>query len=191
MSCKINPNELMTTSKSNNGAIIPFSSGTDPVIVYNVLAVPQPITTPAIIIGQPSATASAFTIGSPVDLTNSSAFIYNVSKKGTFTSFNATFNILASLGMTYNGNMSITAAVYGATNGSNIFTPLNPEVQTVPLYFPAAISTYIPVGAYTSTVPVNTQVNVGDRLIVIFYYQNTGNGPQGIQGTMSATLKIV
>lgn len=84
---------------------------------------------------------------------------------------------------------TITAQIYRAPVGSNIFTPMSARVDLAP---PVA---GVPGGVtFGSTEIEPVPVSTGDRLLMVFYISSVINPPAlnfGIEGTASAGINIV
>ncbi|HWV29699.1 MAG TPA: exosporium glycoprotein BclB-related protein [Dyadobacter sp.] len=157
---------LPLKSTAGGSAIVPFASGT-----------PITLTT---LIGGITGTGSALGFGSSLDgislsvpfidgslLTGNMAF--SVPRNGVVTSISAYFNTTVALNLLV-GSLNITAQIYSAPAGTNLFMPLPGGVVSFsPLTGVIAIGTIVQ-GTASLAIPVNA----GDRLMVVYSCTNPG-----------------
>ncbi|MGE7091266.1 exosporium glycoprotein BclB-related protein [Lysinibacillus sp. NPDC048646] len=179
----------INTPVDNNeglGSIIPFSSG---ITTSVVLSINNATGTVGSLIGFGTAIngAAAILVGNTIDLTGFLTEAFSVPRNGNITAISATFNYF--LDLNRSGLTTITAQIYRAPVGSNIFTATNARVDLAPPV------TGVPAGitfgsAEIEPVPVST----GDRLLMVFFISSVINPPAstfGISGAASAGINIV
>jgi len=165
------------------GSIIPFSSGISLSVFEDIF---EDIDGSLLGFG----TASNFVpiVNNSIDLTNFLTEAFVVSRAGKITAISATFTTIA--GVIFDGSVTIRAQIFLAPKGSNIFTGTSASIDLAPPITgpdPTAQITF----ASANTPPV--QVNVGDRLIMVFYISSTtGNVDVDlIIGDANAGINIV
>ena len=168
---------------NDNGSIISFSSG----ISTSVVVIAGTIMG-ASLIGFGTAINGAPIIGgNTIDLTGIPSEAFSVPRNGNITAISATFNYF--LDLNRGGLTTITAQIYRAPVGSDIFTATNARVDLAPPV--AGVPAGITFGsAEIEPVPVST----GDRLLMVFFISSVINPPAlifSVSGTASAGINIV
>lgn len=170
------------TTPPATGSIIPFASGTVPVILTAVLG--GAIGTVSMV-GFGTSIPGVTLTGTNIDLTAATGTeAFSVPRAGTITSISASLS--ATVAVTLTGTATVRAQIYRAVAGSNVFSPTTAFVDLAP-----ALST-IAVGTITfgtaNVVPV--PVAAGDRLLMVFSITSSGIVAT-VTGNASAGINIV
>ncbi len=169
---------------NDNGSIIPFSSG----ITTSVVGIAEGATLVASLIGFGSAINGITLLGdNTIDLTGILSEAFSVPRNGNITGISATFNSFIDLNLT--GTHTITAQIYRAPAGTNIYSPTNARVDLAP-----PITGPFPAITFGTGDIEPVPVSVGDRLLMVFYISTTINPPAlnfSISGSASAGITIV
>lgn len=164
------------------GAIIPFSSGIDPVAL---VAVAGGLIGTVSLVGFGTSVPGIALTGVNIDLTSTLTEAFNVPRPGTITSISATISATAALTLT--GTGTVRAQIYRAVPGSNVFSPTAAFVDLLPaLPLAAVVAGTIASGNANVSVPVNT----GDRLVMVFSLTTSGVAAT-LLGNASAGINIV
>jgi len=172
------------TTPPATGSIIPFASGTVPVILSVVAG---GLIGTVSMVGFGTSIPGVTLTGTNIDLsavTGTEAF--SVPRDGTITSISATFSATAALTLV-GGTATVRAQIYRAPAGSNVFSPTDAFVDLAPALSTIAIGT-ITFGTRNVT-PV--PVAAGDRLLMVFSATSTGIAITAITGNASAGINIV
>lgn len=167
----------ITSPATTAGFIIPFSSGPFPIFLASLVS-----GSPEIIASLGFGSSIQNTAGPIIDLsTFSGTEAFNVPRAGTITSISATFSSLVSV--TLVGTAQVSAQIYRAPAGSNIFSPTTAFVDLTPTLSTISIGT---ITSGTRNVPP-VPVAAGDRLLMVFSVTSstgivtlTGNASAGI-----------
>ena len=168
------------SSPAEIGFVIPFSSGPFPVLLTSLVSgLPNSV----FLLGFGS---SVQTTASPIiDLSAlSGTEAFNVPRAGTITSISATFSSLVSA--TLVGTAQITAQIYRAPAGSNVFSPTTALVDLTPTLSTVSVGTITSGTRNVTPVPVAA----GDRLLMVFFVTSSG-GIVTLTGNASAGLGMV
>lgn len=173
--------EACITPPAATGSVIPFSSGTTPIIITSLIT-GLPDTVALLGFGSSVQTVAGPTINlAPV--TGTEAF--NVPRAGTITSISATFSSLVSETLT--SIAQVTAQIYRAPEGSNIFSPTTAFVDLTPTLSTLSIGTITSGTRNVTPVPVAA----GERLLMVFSVTATSGAVVVLTGNASAGINIV
>ncbi|AVK84071.1 hypothetical protein C3943_11035 [Lysinibacillus sp. B2A1] len=178
-----NDAKCINVSIPAEGSIIPFSSGISLSVFEDIFG-----DIDGSLLGFGTASNFVPIVNNSIDLTNFLTEAFVVSRAGKITAISATFTTIA--GVIFDGSVTIRAQIFLAPKGSNIFTGTSASIDLAP-----PITGPDPTGQITfasaNTPPV--QVNVGDRLIMVFYISSTtGNVDVDlIIGDANAGINIV
>ncbi|MEB2300136.1 hypothetical protein LAV72_10950 [Lysinibacillus xylanilyticus] len=172
------------TTPPATGSIIPFSSGTVPVILTAILG--GAIGTVSEV-GFGTSIPGVTLAGTNIDVTSAilGTEAFSVPRAGTITSISASFSATVALTLV-GGTATIRAQIYRAPAGSNVFSPTDAFVDLAPALSTIAVGT-IAFGTRNVT-PV--PVAAGDRLLMVFSVTTTGLAAI-ITGNASAGINIV
>ena len=170
-------------------SIIPFSSGTT-ALTLTTDATGAVATVSALGFGTavngivPTTTNTGTTITLPVGTTTEA---FNVPRAGTISAISATFTETTDVTLPTGTTANITAQIYRAPAGSNVFTATNAFVNLTPTATGA-----VPAGTvYQGTTSTNVPVSAGDRLLLVYSVAGTGaTAPVTLTGTGSAGITI-
>lgn len=170
------------TTPPATGSIIPFASGTVPVILTSLAT---GLIGTVSMVGFGTSIPGVTLTGTNIDLTAATGTeAFSVPRAGTITSISASLS--ATVAVTLLGTATVRAQIYRAPAGSNVFSPTTAFVDLAP-----ALST-IAVGTITfgtaNVVPV--PVAAGDRLLMVFSVTTSGI-VASITGNASAGINIV
>jgi len=164
------------------GSLIPFASGTVPVILVSLAT---GLVDTVSLVGFGTSIPGVSLVGTNIDL---SALVgteaFSVSRAGSITSISATFS--ATVGVTIIGSATVRAQVYHAVAGSNVFTPTTAFVDLAPALSTVVLGTLASGTANVTPVPVSA----GDRLLMVFSVTSTGVLTT-LTGNASAGITIV
>ncbi len=164
------------------GSIIPFASGVTPVALTSLVG--GLVGTPSLI-GFGSAVPGVILAGNTIDLTGLINEAFSVPRPGLLTAISASFTLTVAL--TLATSATVSAEIYRAPAGSNIFTPTGVRVDLAPTLTPAITVGTTLSGASSNFAPV--PVAVGDRLLMVFTL--SGSALAGaVTGTASAGVTI-
>ncbi|MGE7922445.1 exosporium glycoprotein BclB-related protein [Viridibacillus arvi] len=172
------------TTPALTGTIIPFSSGTVPVVLVSLAG---GLVGTMSSVGFGMAIPGISLVGNNIDLsaaTGTDAF--SVPRAGSITSISASLSATVALTLV-GGTATVRAQVYRAVAGSNVFSPTTAFVDLSP-----ALST-IAVGTITSGTANVAPVSVaaGDRLLMMYSVTTTGIAlATTITGNASAGINI-
>lgn len=173
------PGPITTT-----GSIIPFSSGTIPVVLTSTLL--GLLETPSLI-GFGTATPGVAIAGTTLDLTTlllNEAF--SVPRDGNITAISASFTATAAV--TLLGTTTVVAQIYKAPAGSTVFTATGATVNLAPSY-----GGVITIGqtSFASANVAPIPVVQGDRLVMVYSIVTSGvTVVQVLTGTAGAGITI-
>ncbi len=171
------------TTPPATGSIIPFASGTVPVVLTAVLG--GAIGTVSMV-GFGTSIPGVTLTGTNIDLTAATGTeAFSVPRAGTITSISASLSATVAATLV-GGTATVRAQIYRAPAGSNIFSPTDAFVDLAPALSTIAIGT-ITFGTRNVT-PV--PVVAGDRLLMIFSLTSTGI-VAAVTGNASAGINIV
>ena len=168
---------------ANTGSIIPFSSGTVPVVLTSLVGgVVDTVST----IGFGSTVSGIIVVENTIDLPlpTGSTDSFSVPRAGKVTAISASFT--ETIGVAVVGNTTIRAQVYRAPAGSNTFVATNAFVDLTP-----AVTGAVAVGTtYEATANIaNVPVTAGDRLVMVFSVSGA-SAAVVLTGTASAGITI-
>ncbi|MGE7837686.1 exosporium glycoprotein BclB-related protein [Viridibacillus arvi] len=172
------------TTPALTGTIVPFASGTIPVVLVTLAG---GLVGTSSLVGFGTAIPGVSLVGNNIDLsavTGTEAF--SVPRAGSITSISASLSATVALTLV-GGTATVTAQVYRAVAGSNVFSPTTALVNLTP-----ALST-IAVGTITSGTANVAPVSVaaGDRLLMVYSVTTTGIAlATTITGNASAGINI-
>ncbi|MGE7625319.1 exosporium glycoprotein BclB-related protein [Viridibacillus sp. NPDC096237] len=173
------------TTPALTGTIVPFASGTIPVVLVT-LATGLIGTTS--LVGFGTAIPGVSLVGNNIDLsaaTGTEAF--SVPRAGSITSISASLSATVALTLV-GGTATVRAQVYRAVAGSNVFSPTTAFVDLTPALSTIAVGTITSGTANVAPVPVAA----GDRLLMVFSVTTTGLAiVTTITGNASAGINIV
>ncbi|NYF26361.1 exosporium glycoprotein BclB-related protein [Sporosarcina sp. JAI121] len=169
--------------RANTGSIIPFASGLVPVALTSLagglVGIP-------FFIGFGTAIPSPVVLGATINLTGLINEAFSVPRTGSVTAISASYTLTAALSVPAE-TATVTAQIYRAPAGSNVFTPTAARVDLAPpLTGLLTIGTTL-FGASSSFAPVS--VSVGDRLLMVYSISGTTLATTAI-GTASAGITI-
>jgi len=169
------------TTPPATGSIIPFSSGNVPVVLTSVAG--GAIGTVSEV-GFGTSITGVTLVGTNIDVTSAllGTEAFSVPRAGNITSISASFS--ATVGVTV-GTTTITAQVYRAPAGSNVFSPTSALVNLAPALTTIAVGTI----AFGTANVVPIPVAAGDRLLMVFSITSTGAAT--VTGNASAGINIV
>ncbi len=173
------------TPPAATGSIIPFSSGTIPVVLVSLAS---GLVSTVSLVGFGTSVPGVALAGVNIDLTSSLATeAFTVPRPGTITSIAATISATAALTLT--GTATVRAQIYRAVQGSNVFSPTAAFVDLTPaLPLAALLAGAIASGSANVSVPVST----GDRLLMVFSMTTSGATVLvTLAGNASAGITIV
>ncbi|EWH31804.1 hypothetical protein P799_17540 [Lysinibacillus sphaericus CBAM5] len=173
------------TPPAATGSIIPFSSGTIPVVLVSLAT---GLVSTVSLVGFGTSVPGVALAGVNIDLTSSLATeAFTVPRPGTITSIAATISATAALTLT--GTATVRAQIYRAVQGSNVFSPTAAFVDLTPaLPLAALLAGAIASGSANVSVPVTT----GDRLLMVFSMTTSGATVLvTLTGNASAGITIV
>lgn len=177
---------LCPPQTATTGSIIAYASGLEPVVLLSALGVAEA----ASAIGFGSA-VPVVPIGDTITLPILGALFteaFNVPRDGTVTSISATFSLGAELDIAVGGSARISARLYRAPAGSNVFTATNAFVNLSPT-LTGLINAF---EVLEGTANVNLPVRAGERLLLVFRVETTGfTLIEAIEGAASAGINIV
>jgi BclB C-terminal domain-containing protein len=159
------------------GAIIPYASGTTPVVLTRTDVAGVTVNTGAIVgFGSSAPTvdlnAGTLTLGTAV--TNITDFAFVVPRAGTVTSISAFFS--ATLGVTLAAAGTVRAELWRASALSNTFTPTGVFVDLAPAFGPV-----VSVGnTAANTAAAALPVSAGDKLLLVISLRTSGPTPINI-----------
>lgn len=169
--------------ENDSGSIIPFSSG----ISTSVVTIGPDFGLTSSLIGFGTAINGVPILNNTIDLSGLLSEAFSVPRNGNITAISAAFNYF--LDPNRGGLTTITAQIYRAPVGSNIFTATNVRVDLAP---PVA---GVPAGITFGSANVEpVPVSAGDRLLMVFYISSIINPPAlnfSVEGTASAGINIV
>ncbi|MGE7997717.1 exosporium glycoprotein BclB-related protein [Lysinibacillus sp. NPDC093190] len=170
------------TTPAATGSIIPFSSGTIPVVLVSLAS---GLIGTVSLVGFGTSIAGITLTGTNIDLTAvTGTEAFSVPRAGTITSISASLSATAAL--TLVGTATVTAQIYRAVAGSNVFSPTTAFVNLSPALSTVAIGTITSGTANVTPVPVAA----GDRLLMVFSVTSSGIAAT-IAGNASAGINIV
>ena len=168
---------------ANTGSIIPFASGLTPVALTSLAG--GLVGTP-FFIGFGTAVPGVILAGGLINLTGLVNEAFSVPRPGSVTAISASFTLLAALDVA-GETATVTAQIYRAPAGSNIFTPTTASVDLAPpLTSLLTVGTTL-FGASSDFAPV--PVAVGDRLLMVYTVSGTAVAAV-VTGTASAGITI-
>ncbi len=173
------------TPPAATGSIIPFSSGTIPVVLTSLIS---GLVGTVSLVGFGTSVPGVALAGVNIDLTSSLATeAFTVPRPGTITSIAAT--ISATVALTLTGTATVRAQIYRAVQGSNVFSPTAAFVDLTPaLPLATLLAGAIASGNANVSVPVST----GDRLLMVFSITTSGaTVAVALTGNASAGITIV
>ncbi|MCT6815074.1 exosporium glycoprotein BclB-related protein [Lysinibacillus fusiformis] len=173
------------TPPAATGSIIPFSSGTIPVVLTSLIS---GLVGTVSLVGFGTSVPGVTLAGVNIDLTSSAATeAFTVPRPGTITSISAT--ISATVALTLTGTATVRAQIYRAVQGSNVFSPTAAFVDLTPaLPLATLLAGAIASGNANVSVPVST----GDRLLMVFSITTSGaTVAVALTGNASAGINIV
>ncbi|WP_336635614.1 exosporium glycoprotein BclB-related protein [Lysinibacillus fusiformis] len=173
------------TPPAATGSIIPFSSGTIPVVLTSLIS---GLVGTVSLVGFGTSVPGVALAGVNIDLTSSLATeAFTVPRPGTITSIAAT--ISATVALTLTGTATVRAQIYRAVQGSNVFSPTAAFVDLTPaLPLATLLAGAIASGNANVSVPVST----GDRLLMVFSITTSGATVLvTLAGNASAGITIV
>ncbi|MFJ7730646.1 exosporium glycoprotein BclB-related protein [Lysinibacillus sp. NPDC097231] len=176
--------EIENGAENDSGSIIPFASG----ITTSIVAIASGTTRVASLIGFGTAVNGVSILDdNTINLTSTLSEAFSVPRNGNITSISATFD--AFFNPNRGGTQIITAQIFRAEAGTNIFTPTNARVDLAPpITGPSATLTF----GTANIEPL--PVVAGDRLVMVVYISSSINPPAlnfSILGTVSAGINIV
>jgi BclB C-terminal domain-containing protein len=122
------------------------------------------------LVGFGSSIAGVSLVG--IDITDpllAPGFAFTAPRAGTITSVSADLSILLALAL-IGGTATVTAQLYRAPSGTNVFSPLPGALVTLPTFSTVAIGDVLSGITTGLSVPVLAQ----DRLIMVFSVTTTG-----------------
>lgn len=167
------------------GSIIPFSSGTVPV----VLASTAGLITTVSLVGFGTSLPGVSLAGIDIDLTALGfTEAFTVPRAGTITSISATFASTITLALAA-GTATVRAQIYRAAAGTNTFSPTTAVVDLAPSLSLVTIG----IGTLASgNATVSVPVTAGDRLLMVFSTTTTGLvALVALEGNASAGITIL
>ncbi|MEK4091756.1 exosporium glycoprotein BclB-related protein [Viridibacillus sp. FSL H8-0110] len=175
----------ITTPAPTTGTMVPFSSGTVPVILATLAGGLVGTTS---LVGFGTAIPGVSLVGTNIDLsaaTGTEAF--SVPRAGSITSISAYLSATAALNL-IGGTATVRAQIYRAVAGTNVFNPTTAFVDLTPALSTIAIGTITSGTANVAPVPVAA----GDRLLMVYSVTTTGIAAvTTIEGNASAGINIV
>ncbi|BDG36257.1 exosporium glycoprotein BclB-related protein [Saccharococcus caldoxylosilyticus] len=156
------------------GAIIPYASGTTPVVLTRTDVAGVTVNTGAIVgfgSSAPTVDLGAGTLTLGVGATNIPDFAFVVPRAGTITSIAAFFS--ATVGITLAAAGTVRAELWIAPATSNTFTPTGVFVNLVPDFGPVVTVGNTAAGTATASFPVAA----GDKLLMVFSLNPTTTPP--------------
>ncbi|MFY2307620.1 exosporium glycoprotein BclB-related protein [Lysinibacillus fusiformis] len=174
---------LNTTTPTDNGSIIPFSSGTSLVsLVLNI-----DLSNDGSLLGFGTTVFPATIGNNTIDLTGRLSEAFTVPRDGSINAISAEFK--STSGIILPGNSAtIRAQIFRAPIGSNIFTGTNASIDLAP---PITVAIG---GISFGTANISPEpVSPGDQLLMVYYISSkTGTAPFAtLRGTASAGINIV
>jgi BclB C-terminal domain-containing protein len=170
------------TTPPATGSIIPFSSGTVPVVLVSLAS---GLVGTVSLVGFGTSFPGVTLTSTNIDLTTVGATeAFSVPRAGTITSISASLS--ATIPVTLTGTATVTAQIYRAVAGSNVFSPTTAFVNLSPALSTIAIGTITAGTANVTPVPVSA----GDRLLMVFSVTSSGIVAT-ITGNASAGINIV
>ncbi|MER1986813.1 MAG: exosporium glycoprotein BclB-related protein [Solibacillus sp.] len=170
----------------NVGSIIPFSSGTVPVILTTTAGVAATVS--AVGFGT-AITGLAVSATTPPTITlpdgDGQTEAFSVPRNGRITAISATFTPTADLAA-FTGTGVITAQIYRAPAGSSTFTATNAFVNLTPTITGPVTSGTLFSGTADM---VNVPVAAGDRLVMVFSLAG-GTDATTLTGAATAGITI-
>jgi BclB C-terminal domain-containing protein len=169
------------------GAIIPYASGTTPVVLSRVAVAGVTVSTGAIVgFGSSAPTTDintgALTLG--VGAGNIPDFAFVVPRAGTVTSISAFFS--ATVGVTLGAAETVRAELWSAPATSNTFTPTGVFVDLVPAFGPVVSVGNTAAGTAAAALPVAA----GDKLLLVVSFAPGGTAISTLTGFASAGVGI-
>lgn len=173
------------TPPAATGSIIPFSSGTIPVVLVSLAT---GLVSTVSLVGFGTSVPGVALAGVNIDLTSSLATeAFTVPRPGTITSIAATISATAALTLT--GTATVRAQIYRAVQGSNVFSPTAAFVDLTPALPLAAL---LPGAIASGSANVSVPVTTGDRLLMVFSMTTSGATVLvTLTGNASAGITIV
>ncbi|HIW32388.1 MAG TPA: S-layer homology domain-containing protein [Candidatus Paenibacillus intestinavium] len=150
---------------AGGGAIIPYSSGKDPITLTTLMG---GLTGTSAVVGFGSSSPLAILPSDGMDLSNEANYAFIVPRTGTITSLSAFFSSTTAMNLL--GTVNVTAQLYQSTGPDNIFTAIaGTKVELVGGY-----TGVVNVGdAVTGTVDLDVPVTAGTRLLLVFSAETT------------------
>jgi len=175
--------EIENGEENDSGSIIPFSSG----ITTSIVTRGPDFGFTSSLIGFGTAVNGVTILNdNTINLTGTLSQAFSVPRNSNITAISASFS--ANLNPNLIEAATITAQIYRAPAGSNVFTPTNARVDLAP---PATNFSLISFGS-TDIEPV--PVSAGDLLLMVFYISSTIISPFtnfSILGFASAGINMV
>ncbi|MEK4759790.1 exosporium glycoprotein BclB-related protein [Viridibacillus sp. FSL E2-0187] len=172
------------TTPALTGTIVPFASGTIPVVLVTLAGGLVGTTS---LVGFGTAIPGVSLVGNNIDLSAATGTEgFSVPRAGSITSISASLSATVALNLV-GGTATVRAQVYRAVAGSNVFSPTTAFVDLSP-----ALST-IAIGTITSGTANVAPVSVaaGDRLLMVYSVTTTGIAlATTITGNASAGINI-
>ncbi|MGE7090863.1 exosporium glycoprotein BclB-related protein [Lysinibacillus sp. NPDC048646] len=180
----IDINCINTPVDNNAGSIIPFSSG----ITTSVVSRGPDFGFTSSLIGFGTAINGVTILNdNTINLTGSLSEAFSVPRNSNITAISAAFSAIP------NPNLievaTITAQIYRAPAGSNIFTATNARVDLAP-----PVTNFVQPTSFGSAEIEPVSVSVGDLLLMVFYISSTIISPQtnfSISGFASAGINMI
>ncbi|KOS63215.1 hypothetical protein FJQ98_24490 [Lysinibacillus agricola] len=170
------------TTPAATGSIIPFASGTVPVVL---VALGTGLIGTTSIVGFGTSIPGITLTGTNIDLTAAAGTeAFSVPRAGTITSISASLS--ATVAVTIVGSATVRAQIYRAVAGSNVFSPTTAFVDLAPALSTIAVGTITFGTANVTPVPVAA----GDRLLMVFSVTTSGVAAT-VTGNASAGINIV
>ncbi|MBG9455905.1 hypothetical protein ABE61_18070 [Lysinibacillus sphaericus] len=175
--------EIENGEENDSGSIIPFSSG----ITTSVVSRGPDFGFTSSLIGFGTAVNGVTILDdNTINLTGTLSEAFSAPRNSNITAISATFNAFINFNLIEVA--TITAQIFRAPAGSNIFTPTNARIDLSP---PATNLGFISFGS-TDIEPV--PVSAGDFLLMVFYISSTIVSPFinfSISGFASAGINMV
>lgn len=172
------------TTPALTGTIVPFASGTIPVVLVTLAGGLVGTTS---LVGFGTAIPGVSLVGNNIDLSAATGTEgFSVPRAGSITSISASLS--ATVALTLVGTATVRAQIYRAVAGSNVFSPTTAFVDLTPALSTIAVGTITSGTANVAPVPVAA----GDRLLMVYSVTTTGIAiATTITGNASAGINIV
>lgn len=171
------------------GAIIPFSSGSDP---FSLSALDGGLVGLPIVIGNGNHFHLQQNLGDTIDISGGpgvgSSFAFSVPRDGVITDIEVFYSNFSPQYL--DGSYNVVARLYQSTTPNDIFTPINEStISLAPTFTGNTVTGDIARGSLTG---LSINITKGTRLMLIYYFQpiEETTNPEFIMGYASAGITI-